>query len=80
MSRADAIHALLHPTFSDVLQGEPGGEGQVRLFIGHPHAHALPDDEIEVLVHEFPGTGREAIIFHLMRLGPKYRRYREEHS
>lgn len=65
--------------FTDVLAGEPQTEGQVRLFVGPPHEHALPDDEIEVLVHEFRATGSEAVVFHVMPLGPKYRRYREEH-
>lgn len=48
------------------------------LFIGPPHAQT--EREIEVLVHENPATGREAVIFHAMPLGPKFRTYREEHS
>lgn len=46
------------------------------LYIGP--AHAQTDRELEILVHEFPETGPEAIIFHAMDLGPKFRRLREE--
>jgi hypothetical protein len=74
--RADAVYAMLHATFTDVV--EPREEGQIRLFIGPVHAQT--DREIEVLVHEFPRSGGEAVIFHVMDLGPKFRRYREEHS
>ncbi|MGL5810406.1 MAG: hypothetical protein ACRCYQ_10720 [Nocardioides sp.] len=82
VSRADAVHAMLHATYTDVLAGEEGARpaGQVRLFIGPRHPQALADDEVEVLVHEFPDTGDQAVIFHVMPLGPKFRTYREEHS
>ena len=45
------------------------------LYIGPPHAQT--ERELEVLVIRFT-NGREALIFHAMPLGPKYRRYREE--
>lgn len=49
------------------------------VFIGPSHSQALKNDEIEVVVREFPGLGREAVIFHAMPLGPLYRRYRQEY-
>lgn len=67
---------MLYATYVDVVESNQGG--QVTLFIGPPHAQALPDNEIEVLVQEFPGAGKEAIVFHVMPLGPKFRKYREE--
>lgn len=78
VSRVDATYALLYPTYRAVLPDQVD-EGQVVVFIGPPHAQALRDDEIEVLVREFPGLGREAVIFHVMPLGPMYRRYRQEY-
>lgn len=74
------MYAILNATFTDVLSDEQRDKGHVRLFIGPPHAQALPDDEIEVLAHEFPDTGDQAVIFHVMALGPNYRSYREEHQ
>lgn len=80
VARGDAIHAMLNATYDDVLVNEPRTAGRIRLFIGPRHAQALPADEIEVLVHEFPDhPGREAVIFHVQPLSAKYRRYREEH-
>lgn len=80
VARGDAIHVLLHSTYTDVLADEPREEGQIRLFIGPRHAQALPDDEVEILVHEFPDhPGREAVVFHVQPLSAKFRRYREEH-
>ena len=80
VARADAIHVILHWTYTDVLAGEPRDQGRVRLFIGPRHAQALPNDEIEILVHEYPDQpGREAVIFHVQPLSAKYRRYRQEH-
>jgi len=67
---------VLHATCAVVLPDE----GRIVLYLGPRHAHSLLGDELEVLVHEFPGTAREAVIFHVMPLGPKYRRYREENS
>lgn len=77
--RADAIYAMLNATYTDVLDEEPRDTGHVRLFIGPRHAQALADDELEILVHEFPRTEAQAVIFHVMALGPKFRTYREEH-
>lgn len=77
ISQTDAVHAILNATYTAVLEDEVD-EGHVTLFIGPRHAQALPEDEIEILVHEFPGTNRQAVIFHVMPLGPKFRRYREE--
>ena len=70
---------MLHASFTGVLVDEKPPEGQIRLFIGPRHAQALSDDEVEILVHEFPDTGDQAVIFHVMPLGAKFRRYREEH-
>ncbi len=71
---------MLHATYTDVLAGEPRDDGQIRLFIGPRHAQALPQDEVEILVHEFPAhPGRESVIFHVQPLSAKFRRYREEH-
>lgn len=78
VSRVDATYALLHPSYRAVLPDQVD-EGQVVVFIGPPHAQALSGDEIEVLVREFPGLGREAVIFHVMPSGPMYRRYRQEY-
>lgn len=80
VSRADAVHVMLNATYEDVLADEPREEGHVKLFIGPRHAHALPRDEVEILVHEYPDhPGREAVVFHVSPLSAKYRRYREEH-
>ena len=68
----------MHATYSDLLPGQSLDEGQVWLYIGPPHAQALLEHEIEDLVNVY-ADGREARIFHAMDLGPKFRRYREEH-
>jgi len=47
----------------------------VWLYIGHPHSQT--DREVEVLVNVYP-DGREALVFHAMELGPKFRKYRQE--
>lgn len=79
VSRADAVYAVLHATYTDDLIDEAAGPGVIRLFIGPRHAQALPVNEIEVLVREFPADpGRQAVIFHVMPLGAKFRRYRQE--
>lgn len=75
IARGDAVHAILHATYVRVLPEEVS-EGRIRLFIGPEHAQT--DREIEVLVHDFPDSAREAVVFHVMPLGPKFRRYREE--
>jgi len=74
--RGDAQFALLHPTF--VRDLEANGDGTVnRLFIGP--AHPQTDRELEVIVRvAVDGSGREAVVFHVMPLGPKFRRFREE--
>lgn len=74
--RDDQVYAIVHPTYSARVPDEEKGGGQVWLYIGHPHPQT--DREIEVLVSVYQ-DGREAIIFHAMELGPKYRHYREEH-
>ncbi len=78
MPRADQVHVLLHPRYTAVLVDEAPVRGRIVLFIGY--AHPQTEREVEILVHEFPDTGEQAVIFHAMELGPKYRRYREEHS
>jgi hypothetical protein len=80
VTRKDAIHSILNASFTAVLSDQPRDSGQIRLFIGPRHPKSLPDDEIEVLVHEFPEEGNESVIFHVMPLGPKYRSFREEHQ
>jgi hypothetical protein len=75
--RPDQVYVLLHASYVAELTDEQTPSGRIMLFIGPQHAQT--DREIEILVHEYPGTGREAVIFHAMELGPKYRRYREEH-
>lgn len=52
----------------------PEGE-ELWLYIGPPHAQT--EREIEILVSIYPDS-RQAVVFHAMPLGSKYRRYREE--
>lgn len=73
--QADQVWAMVHPTYSTKLVGESVDDGTVWLYIGHPHAQT--DREVEILVNVY-ADGREALVFHAMELGPKYRRYREE--
>lgn len=73
--KGDQIHAILNASFATELVGE-AQDGRIMLYIGAAHDQA--DRELEILVHEFPETGREAIIFHAMELGPKFRRLQEE--
>lgn len=68
---------MLHPNYTAVPAEEQPTRGRIILFNGHPHAQT--DREVEILVHEFPESGEPAVVFHAMALGPKYRRYREEH-
>ncbi|WP_290473839.1 hypothetical protein [Leifsonia sp. 71-9] len=74
--RHDAQYALLHPNY--VRDLEHNDDGTVnRLFIGP--AHAQTTRELEVIVRiAIDGSGREAVVFHVMQLGPKFRRLREE--
>ena len=72
------MYAMLHPTF--VRDLDVNGDGTVnRLFIGP--AHAQTDRELEVIARvAVDGSGREAVVFHVIPLGPKIRRFREENS
>lgn len=76
VDRRDAMYALLHPNY--VRDIEDNGDGTVnRLYIGPEHAQT--DRELEVIVRvAVDGSGREAVIFHVMQLGPAIRRFREE--
>lgn len=69
------MHAILHATYVAELGASNNG-GTVRLYVGPEHPQT--DRELEILVNYFT-DGREASIFHAMPLGPKIRRYREEH-
>jgi hypothetical protein len=73
--RNDQVHAILNASYIAELGGSEDG-GIVRLYIGPEHAQT--DRELEILVNYYT-DGREASIFHAMQLGPKIRRYREEH-
>jgi hypothetical protein len=73
--RTDQIYAILHATYLADL-GSSNDGGTVRLYVGPEHEQT--DRELEILVNYFT-DGREASIFHAMPLGPKVRRYREEH-
>lgn len=75
VARRDQIFAIVHATFVRQIEG-PAGDGKIMLYIGPEHAQT--DREIEVLVREYPQSGREAVVFHAMPLGPKFRRFREE--
>lgn len=66
---------MVHANYRAELVGESIDDGTVWLYIGHPHART--DREIEVLVNVYD-DGREALVFHAMDLGPKFRQYREE--
>lgn len=73
--KGDQIFAILNANFTAELDGE-ALVGRIMLYISP--AHAQTDRELEILVHEYPETGQEAVIFHAMELGPKFRRLREE--
>lgn len=78
VQRFEAVYAMVHATYASYIEDEESGrEGRVRLFIGPRHGQTA--EEIEILVREFPDSSRPAAIFHVMRLGTKFRRYREEH-
>jgi len=66
---------MVYATYRAELVGESIDDGTVWLYIGHPHAQT--DREIEILVNVYD-DGREALVFHAMELGPKFRQYREE--
>lgn len=75
--REDQVHAIVHANYKARLDSEKLDDGDVWLYIGNPHAQT--DREIEVLVNVYP-DGREALLFHAMALGPKFRKYREENA
>jgi len=70
----DQVYAILHATYIADL-GPNDDDGEIRLYIGPEHSQT--ERELEILVNHFT-DGREASVFHAMRLGPKFRRYREE--
>ena len=76
VSRADAIYAMLYATYIvDIRDNEDGTVD--RLYIGPRHAQT--SRELEVIVKmAADGSGREAVVFHVMELGPMFRRMREE--
>lgn len=63
---------------SDLFDPIVGGvDRRWRRLVIHRSPHAQTGREIEVLINVYD-DGREAVVFHAMGLGPKYRRYREE--
>jgi len=76
VARADQVYAIVNANYTVRLDHERLDEGEVWLYIGHPHAQT--EREIEILVNVY-ADGREVLVFHAMELGPKFRRYREEH-
>ncbi|MGG7464312.1 hypothetical protein [Plantibacter sp. YIM 135347] len=77
IERVDQIYALVHATYVERLLDECGDDGTVTLYIGPVHAQT--DRELEVLVNIYDDE-RESVVFHAMPLGPKFRRYREDHD
>lgn len=77
VARADAVYAMLHANY--IVDLVDHGDGTVdRLYIGPEHAQT--DRELEVIVQvAMDGSGREAFVFHVMQLGPKFQRMREEY-
>ncbi|WP_431031195.1 hypothetical protein [Plantibacter sp. RU18] len=76
VDRRDAMYALVYPNY--VRDIEDNGDGTVnRLYIGPEHAQTTRELEVIVRV-AVDGSGREAVIFHVMQLGPAIRRFREE--
>lgn len=75
--KADVIYAIAHATFVDTIENPGLHGGRVEIYIGPEHGQTAR--ELEILVERFD-DGREAVIFHVMGLGPKFKRYREEHS
>ncbi len=76
IDRPDQIYAILNATYAAQLPGESGDAGIVTLYIRPEHPQT--NREVEILVTVYTDT-RESVIFHAMLLGPKYRRFREEH-
>jgi len=77
VARGDAVYAIVHSTYTVPLR--ENGDGTVdRLYIGPWHAQT--DRELEIIVQvPVDGSGREALVFHVMPLGPRFRRMREEY-
>lgn len=73
--RQDQVYAIVHANYKNRLDSEKLDDGDVWLYIGHPHAQT--GREIEVLVNVY-SDGREALVFHAMDVGSKFTRYREE--
>jgi hypothetical protein len=69
--RADAVYAIVHATFVRDLDRD-----DIRLYIGPEHAQT--ERELEVLVRIPRDVGGVASVFHVMPLGPMFRRFREE--
>jgi len=71
------MYAMLHA--SCVVDLVDHADGTVdRLYIGPEHAQT--GRELEVIVRvAVDGSRREAVVFHVMQLGPKFRRMREEY-
>lgn len=71
------MFAMLHATY--VADVNDNGDGTVdRLYIGPEHAQTRRELEVIVRV-AIDGSSREAVIFHVMQLGPKFRTMREEY-
>ena len=68
---------MLHASY--VVNVADNGDGTVdRLYIGPEHAQT--ERELEVIVRvAVDGSGRESVVFHVMQLGPKFRKMREEY-
>lgn len=75
IDRRDQIFAILNANYVAILEERQDGSA-VMLYIGPEHGQT--DRELEILVHSF-ADGRQASVFHAMLLGPKFRRYREDH-
>lgn len=75
--RRDAVYAMAFATY--IVDIADNGDGTVdRLFIGPEHAQT--NRELEVIVEvAVDDSGREAKVFHVMRLGPRFTKMREEH-
>lgn len=74
VSRADASHAIVHATYERHLSTQPDG-WTVWVFIGPEHPTTRR--ELEVLLKFPPRPTAPMVVFHVMPLGPKYRRLRE---
>lgn len=80
ISQADAAYAIQNHNFSFELSHMPDQElagPRVILYVGPQHQGT--DREIEVLVEMPVKLGDEAVVFHVMPLGPKFRALRERY-